>query len=110
MYCITKYRFSIVHNAGVVIGHIQVLDDAPRVLLEVVLEVVRDVLLVDLDVLVTVRSRLLVVQTQRVSQLVNHRAFLNRHARQASSCVIFRQFDSSICLKHSNCVFLDKHA
>ena len=93
---VVEYLFAVVHDTGVVIGHIQVLDDAPRVLLEVVLQVVRDVLGVDLDVLVTVRSRLLVVKTQCVAQLVNHRAFLNNIAKQARSRVSFTNL--TLCL------------
>jgi hypothetical protein len=61
-----------VHDAGVIVRNVQV-EQFPRVnLLEVVHLIVRDVLLHNLDEAVSVRPGLLVVEPQRVAQLVNH--------------------------------------
>lgn len=62
---------AVVHDAVVVVGDVVVLDDSPRILLEVEVHAGRDVAADDSHVAVTVGPRLLVVQTQRVAHLVD---------------------------------------
>ena len=71
------YLSSVVHDAEVVVRYAQVLDDGPGELAEVVFQVIRDVLLMDCHVVVSVRSRLLVVEAKHVTQLVSYHPFLS---------------------------------
>ena len=64
------------HHAGIVVWHAMVILDARRVTLEVVLCAPDDVLVQNADVIVTVRSRLLVMETNRVTHFVDGYSFL----------------------------------
>ena len=70
------YRLAVVHDAPIVVLYVHVPDDAPRVLLEVVVQVAGDVAPDDLNVAISVGSRLLVVEAQGVADLVDNDAFL----------------------------------
>lgn len=69
------------HNALIVILHTKVGDMCARVLVEIVCMAVQDILPVDLNVLVTLRGALLMVEAQSVEQLVNHNAVRDAFGR-----------------------------
>ena len=64
------------HDASVVVGNAVVVDGVGRVLLEVELSAWLNVAKVDDDETVAIRSRLLVLESHRVTNLVHDHAFL----------------------------------
>ena len=70
------YVFPVMHYAPKVIRNIVVFYHIVAVFLEVVEDIGRDVVFVDDDVIVSVWPRLFVMKAQRVTHLVNYRAFL----------------------------------
>ena len=68
------------HHTSVVIGNIVTTDSVPRVTLEVEVDGLRDVLSVDVDILVSVWSSLLVLKPNCVPYLMNNRPFLQMYA------------------------------
>jgi hypothetical protein len=91
-------RLSIVHDAVVVIGDVVVLYGAPRVALEVVEQVGGDVAGHDSDVVVSVRTRLLVVQAQGVANLMDEDAFLEGGNHVTSSLTFMVIGDKNLLL------------
>ena len=64
------------HDTVVVIRDVERIGVVAVILVEIIFEVVVDIFIVDLHVAVAIGSRLLVVETDRVAQLVNDNAFL----------------------------------
>ena len=70
------YRDAVVHDGGVLVGHVELVDDGGGVLVEEDPEVGGHVVQQDTDVVVTVRQLVLVDQAHRVTYLVQVQAFL----------------------------------
>lgn len=69
---LAKRKGAVVHDALVIIFNAKVGDVCARVFVKVVLVAIRDVLPVDLHVLVALRGALLVIEAKGVQQLVHH--------------------------------------
>ena len=77
----STHGLSVVHDTVVVIRDAERIGVVSVILVEIILEFVVDVFIVDLHVAVSIGSRLFVVETDRVAQLVNNNAFLEELKR-----------------------------
>ena len=75
------YCFAVVHDAAVIVLHAHVIDRVHNV--KVVLKVWIDVFKVDPNVFVAVRSRLLMPETNGVSDFVHDNSFLKRNLNKS---------------------------